>query len=164
MAWKAFKPGSRGKVIARGYARRELAESAESRVQAAQIYRLPGFSHAATPAARAAPSITAMRRTTTSWTSTPAGAVGLHGRAEPRDPGERRLVDVLDRVTLRTAQDILAMLPALPPEPFSTRELAEALRCSTLLAQRTLSCLQTIGIVVPAGKRGRAPVHALIRP
>ena len=77
------------------------------------------------------------------------------------DPGERRLVDVLERVTLRTTQDIVAVLPELPREPFSTAELAAALRCSTLLAQRTLYCLRTIGIVEPAGRRGRAPLHAL---
>jgi hypothetical protein len=82
-------------------------------------------------------------------------------RSRTRDPGERRLVEVLDRVTLRTPEDILAALPALPLEPFSTRELAALLRCSTLLAQRTLYCLRTIGIVAPAGKRGRAPLHAL---
>jgi hypothetical protein len=82
-------------------------------------------------------------------------------RGRTRDPGERRLVDVLDRVTLSTTEDILAVLPTLPREPFSTRELAEVLRCSTLLAQRTLYCLRTIGIVEPAGKRGRAPLHAL---
>ena len=39
----------------------------------------------------------------------------------------------------------------LKPElPFSTRELAALLRCSTLLAQRTLNCLRMIGIVEPA--------------
>ena len=91
-------------------------------------------------------------------------------RAEPtttrrrtRDAGERRLVDVLERVSLRTPDDILAALPALPPEPFSTRELAALLRCGTVLAQRTLYCLRMIGIVEPAGKRGRAPLHALTR-
>jgi hypothetical protein len=82
-------------------------------------------------------------------------------RGRTRDPGERRLVDVLDRVTLRTTEDLLAVLPTLPREPFSTRELAAILRCSTLLARRTLYCLRTIGIVEPAGKRGRAPLHAL---
>jgi hypothetical protein len=82
-------------------------------------------------------------------------------RGRTRDPGERRLVDVLDRVTLRTTDDILAVLPALPREPFSTRDLAAVLRCSGLLAQRTLYCLRTIGIVEPAGKRGRAPLHTL---
>jgi hypothetical protein len=82
-------------------------------------------------------------------------------RRRTRDPGERRLVEVLDRVALRTPQDILAALPALPPEAFSTRELAAAFRCNLVLAQRTLYCLRTIGIVEPAGKRGRAPLHAL---
>ena len=75
-------------------------------------------------------------------------------RGRTRDPGERRMVELLDRVALRTSQDILAVLPALPAEPFSTRQLATLLRCSTLLAQRTLYCLRTIGIVEPAGKRG----------
>jgi hypothetical protein len=82
-------------------------------------------------------------------------------RGRTRDPGERRLVDVLERVTLCTTDDILAVLPGLPREPFSTRDLAAVLRCSTLLAQRTLYCLRTIGIVQPAGKRGRAPLYAL---
>jgi hypothetical protein len=80
-------------------------------------------------------------------------------RGRTRDPGERRMVEVLDQVVLRTPQDIVAVLPALPVEPFTTRELAELLRCSTLLAQRTLYCLRTIGIVEPAGKRGHAPLH-----
>ena len=80
-------------------------------------------------------------------------------RRRTRDPGERRLVEVLDRVVLRTPEDILAALPALPVEPFSTRELAAHLRCTTLLAQRTLYCLRVIGIVEPAGQRGRAPLH-----
>jgi hypothetical protein len=83
-------------------------------------------------------------------------------RGRTRDPGERRLVDVLDRVTLRTKEDVLAVLPALPGEPFSTRELAAILCCSTLLARRTVYCLRTMEIVEPAGKRGPAPLHALM--
>ena len=79
-------------------------------------------------------------------------------RRRTRDPGERRLVEVLDRVALRTPEDVLAALPPLPREPFTTRELAALLGCSTVLAQRTLYCLRTIGIVEPAGKRGHAPL------
>jgi hypothetical protein len=82
-------------------------------------------------------------------------------RRRTRDPGERRLVDVLDRVTLRTTGDVLAALPELPREPFSTSEVASLLGCSTMLAQRTVYCLRAIGIVEPAGKRGHAPLHAL---
>jgi hypothetical protein len=82
-------------------------------------------------------------------------------RGRTRDPGERRLTGVLDRVVLRTPDDVLAALPELPREPFSTRELAALLGCAPRLAQRTLYCLRALGIVEPAGKRGRVPLHAL---
>jgi len=83
----------------------------------------------------------------------------LTSRRRTRDPGERRLVAVLDRVELHGPNDLLKVLPNLPPEPFSTRELASLLGCSMLLAQRTAYCLRMIKIVEPAGKRGRAPLH-----
>jgi hypothetical protein len=76
-----------------------------------------------------------------------------------RDPGERRLVDVLDRVELRGVDDVLRALPALPSDPFSTRELAALLGCSVLVAQRAAYCLRMIGIIDAAGKRGRTPLH-----
>jgi hypothetical protein len=87
----------------------------------------------------------------------------VKARGRTRDPGERRLVEVLDRISFRTPEDVLAAMPALPVEPFSTQELAACLGCSTSLAQRTLYCLRSIGIVEPAGRRGRAPLHALSR-
>ncbi|MBV9310556.1 MAG: hypothetical protein JOZ73_06985, partial [Solirubrobacterales bacterium] len=76
-----------------------------------------------------------------------------------RDPGERRLIEVLDRVEVRGPGDVVRMLPALPPDPFSTRELASALSCNVLLAQRTAYCLRMMGIIEAAGKRGRTPLH-----
>lgn len=82
-------------------------------------------------------------------------------RGRTRDPGERRLGEVLDRIAFRTPQDLLAALPALPPEPFTTSELARCFGCSTMLAQRTLYCLRALGIVEHAGKRGPAPLHVL---
>ena len=91
------------------------------------------------------------------------GAQPAIARGRRRDPGERRLVEVLDRIALDTADDVLAALPALPHEPFSTRELAACLGCGRVLAQRTLYCLRAIGIVERAGMRGRAPLHALTR-
>jgi hypothetical protein len=83
----------------------------------------------------------------------------LTSRRRTRDPGERRLVEVLDRVELATASDVLRVLPSVSPEPFSTRELAALLGCSMLLAQRTAYCLRMIKIIEPAGKRGRTPLH-----
>ena len=76
-----------------------------------------------------------------------------------RDPGERRLIDVLDRVELRGPGDVMLMLPPLPSDPFSTRELAALFGCSVLLAQRTAYCLRMLGIIEAAGKRGRTPLH-----
>jgi hypothetical protein len=81
-------------------------------------------------------------------------------RRRTRDPGERRLVEVLDRVEVREPRDLLAAMPALPTEPFSTRELAASLGCGTVLAQRTLYCLRSFGVVERAGRRGRTPLHA----
>ena len=86
------------------------------------------------------------------------------GRPEPvgrrrRDPGERRLIDVLDRVEFRGPGDVVRMLPPLPSDPFSTRELAALLGCSLLLAQRTAYCLRIMGIIEAAGKRGHTPLH-----
>jgi hypothetical protein len=80
-------------------------------------------------------------------------------RRQTRDPGERRLVELLDRVELCGPGDIVAVMPPLPVEPFSTRELACLLGCSIVLAQRIAYCLRVIGILEPAGKRGRTPLH-----
>jgi hypothetical protein len=81
-----------------------------------------------------------------------------------RDPGERRLLEILDSVVLRRPGDVLSALPSLPGRPFSTRELATVLGCSTVLAQRTVYCLRAMDLVVPAGKRGRTPLHRLADP
>jgi len=82
-------------------------------------------------------------------------------RRRTRDPGERRMAEVLDRVVLREPTDVLAQLPPLPTEPFTTRELRTTLGCGLVLAQRTAYCLHALELVEPAGKRGRAPLHVL---
>ena len=80
-------------------------------------------------------------------------------RRRTRDPGERRLRDVLGRVELRGVDDVVRALPSLPAQPFSTRELAAVLGCSMQLAQRTAYCLRAVKIIEAAGKRGRTPLH-----
>ena len=84
-------------------------------------------------------------------------------RRRTRDPGERRLREVADRVELRGASDVVRVLPPLPTEPFTTRELASLLGCTMLLAQRTAYCLRAVKIIEAAGKRGRTPLHRQIR-
>ena len=71
-----------------------------------------------------------------------------------RGPGERRLIDVLDRVEFRGPGDVVRVLPVLPSDPFNTRELAALFGCSVLPAQRAAYCLRMMGIIEAAGKQG----------
>ena len=82
-------------------------------------------------------------------------------RRRTRDPGERRLRDVVGRVELNGVDDIVAALPSLPMGAFSTRELASALGCPTVLAQRTAYCLRAVSVIEAAGKRGHAPLYRI---
>ena len=87
------------------------------------------------------------------------GARPVTTRRRTRDPGERRLRDVVGRVELNGVDDILNAVRPLPAQPFTTRELASALECSMLLAQRTAYCLRAVSVIEAAGKRGRVPLY-----
>jgi hypothetical protein len=79
-----------------------------------------------------------------------------------RDPGERRLHEVLDRVAVDSPAAAAALLPealGVGAEPFTTRELAAALGCRMVLAQRVAYCLRGMEVFEDAGKRGPAPLH-----
>jgi hypothetical protein len=58
----------------------------------------------------------------------------VRGRRYTRDPGERRLVEVLSREELAGPRDLLALLPRLDGA-FTTRELAAAMGEPLALAQ-----------------------------
>jgi hypothetical protein len=93
------------------------------------------------------------------------GAAPVRRRRRTRDPGARRLVEVLDSHEVRTPADLLALLPApLPGEPFGTRELAAAYGCGRVLAQRIAYCLRHLELVEPAGHVRRAPQFRAVRP
>jgi hypothetical protein len=83
----------------------------------------------------------------------------VRGRRFTRDPGERRLVSVLERVELRGPTDAARLLPTLDG-PFTTRELAAAMRVPLPLAQKAAACLRALEVLEPAGRRGRAPLYA----
>jgi hypothetical protein len=77
-----------------------------------------------------------------------------------RDPGERRLVEILDSVELDSPGACAALLPeGLLAAPFTTRELAAALKVRMILAQRIAYCLRAMEVLADAGRRGRAPLH-----
>jgi hypothetical protein len=91
-----------------------------------------------------------------------AGPVTVRRRTH--DSGARHLREVLARIELHGADDVVRALPPLPAQRFSTRELASQLGCSMQLAQRTAYCLRAINIIEAAGKRGRTPLHRRIAP
>ncbi len=80
-------------------------------------------------------------------------------RGRRRDPGERRMLELLDRVELKGPAAALRLIGALPPAPFTTREVAGALGCRILLAQRIVYCLRLADLLEAAGRRGSAPLY-----
>jgi hypothetical protein len=84
-------------------------------------------------------------------------------RRRTRDPGQRRLIAVIDRIELNEPSDFTRLLTPQPPtQPFTTRELATSLKCRLVLAQRIVYCLKANGLVEAAGRRGKAPLHRAV--
>lgn len=74
---------------------------------------------------------------------------------------DRRLISVVEKVTLRSTRDFLRFLPGDLPEPtFSMRQYAAALKIPPYLASKTLYCLRQMGLVEVAEKKGRAYRYA----
>jgi hypothetical protein len=80
-------------------------------------------------------------------------------RRRRRPAGRRHLVEVLDRAALRTPAELLALVPGELEEPFTVREIASAARTTPLVAGRCAYTLRALGLLEPAGKRGRAPLY-----
>ena len=74
---------------------------------------------------------------------------------------ERRLLAVLERHTFTAPVDLLALLPADLPVPFTTTELAAALGRSRRLAQQMVYTLRALDLIAADGKRGRAVLYRL---
>jgi hypothetical protein len=75
---------------------------------------------------------------------------------------ERRLLRVYETVSLRCADDYVAMLPPGLPEEFATADIAEALRRPRFLAQKVAYCLRNGGVIEQVGARGNALVYAKV--
>jgi hypothetical protein len=72
---------------------------------------------------------------------------------------ERRLVDVLDRVLLRSGRDLAGLLPDDLPERFTTAELAERSGRSRRTAQQAAYCLRRLRLIEADGTVGRATAY-----
>ncbi|MEZ5557322.1 MAG: hypothetical protein R3E86_02070 [Pseudomonadales bacterium] len=69
---------------------------------------------------------------------------------------QRRLCQVLTRVRIRSAADLLTLLQRPLPEQFTTRELADALDEPRWVAQKLAYCLRQAGAIEVCGKQGNA--------
>jgi hypothetical protein len=83
------------------------------------------------------------------------------GRRFMRDPGQRRLIEVLERIELSHPADAAALIPALD-EPFTTRDLAKAMAVPLPLAQKAAACLRALDVLESAGRRNRAPLYVRV--
>ena len=72
---------------------------------------------------------------------------------------DQRLVEVREVHHLRTAADLLALIPGRLPHPFHTGHLAEVLGVDRWIAQRMAYCLRHAGTVRESGKQGNAMLY-----
>ena len=73
---------------------------------------------------------------------------------------ERRLLEVVDRKVFETPESWLALLPDRR-EPFTSRDLADAIGIRLDLAQKMTYSLREAGLVQSLGKRGRATLYGV---
>jgi hypothetical protein len=74
---------------------------------------------------------------------------------------DQRLVEVVDRVVLASPADFRALLPPDLPDPFTTRDMADALGERVNLMGKMAFCLREMDAVEMVGRRGRAYLYSL---
>ncbi len=72
---------------------------------------------------------------------------------------DRRLIRVISRHIFEGPHDFLKFLPAGTPQPFTTRELSEALGESHHIAQKIAYTLREMGVIDAVGKRRNSVLY-----
>jgi hypothetical protein len=67
---------------------------------------------------------------------------------------ERRLVQVVDSLSLETVHDLRVMIPNDLPDPFTTADLASGLGRPRRAAQQMAYCLRRVGVLTEVGRKG----------
>jgi hypothetical protein len=75
---------------------------------------------------------------------------------------DRRLLQVVERVTFDAPHDFAALIPASLPTSFDCKELAAALRIQRPLAQKMAYSLREMGVLNVVGKRGKAYLYGRV--
>jgi hypothetical protein len=69
---------------------------------------------------------------------------------------ERRLLEVTDRLSIDSPNDLTQLLPPELPESFTTADLAAGIQRPQRLGQQMAYCLRGAGVIEISGKRGNA--------
>ncbi|MFQ5964220.1 MAG: hypothetical protein ACE5KZ_08060 [Candidatus Scalinduaceae bacterium] len=72
---------------------------------------------------------------------------------------ERRLLRVMGQRIFKTTSDIANIIPKALTEPFTTSDLAHAIRKPAWLAQKMAYCMRNMNIISPVGKRRNAILY-----
>jgi hypothetical protein len=72
---------------------------------------------------------------------------------------ERRLIEVVDSVSLHHPADYLAFVPASLDEPFTTADLARAIDRPRWMARKIAYVLREMDVLVAVGKQGNAILY-----
>jgi hypothetical protein len=72
---------------------------------------------------------------------------------------DRRLIEVVETIRIDTPSDLLRLLPAGVPEPFTSADIAAASRRPKHLAMRTTYCLERAGATRCTGRLGRHQLY-----
>jgi hypothetical protein len=75
---------------------------------------------------------------------------------------DRRLLEVIETIRVDTPADLLGLLPADLPDPFTSADIATASRRTSHLAMRAAYCLQRAEATRCIGRRGRAQVYEAV--
>lgn len=73
---------------------------------------------------------------------------------------DRRLIQVLEKKEFVQREDFLNLLPVDLRQPFSTKDLAQALQIKVNSARKMAYCLKKMELVQEVGKRGNALLYA----
>jgi hypothetical protein len=74
---------------------------------------------------------------------------------------DRRLLGVVDLLTLAQPQDFRRFLPPDLPDSFTNRDLARALKQPVRSIQKMTYCLNAMGVLEQTGKRGNSNLYTL---
>ncbi len=72
---------------------------------------------------------------------------------------DRRLIDIIERVTLASPDDFAALLPSALPALLTTADLAAELRITRGLSGKMAYCLREMGVLDVVGKQGKAILY-----